>query len=171
MLRAKGPGRDYSHQVKLLRVMTVAALPSIRCGRMPDMPAVLELLESARLPTQDLDSAKRLQIWVMEAEGELFGVVGLECFGTSALLRSLAVASEHRRHGVARELVSRLEDEARRSGIERLVLLTETAAAFFCRLGYEPIERRDVPGEIKQSAEFHSLCPASAVCLTKLLNA
>ncbi|MGA8706594.1 MAG: arsenic resistance N-acetyltransferase ArsN2 [Steroidobacteraceae bacterium] len=135
------------------------------------MPAVLELLQAARLPTQDLARAKRLQLWVMEAEGRLLGVIGLECFGTNALLRSLAVASQHRRHGVARELVSRLEEEARSTGIERLVLLTETAEAFFCRLGYEPIGRRDVPGEIKQSAEFHSLCPASAVCLTKLLNA
>jgi amino-acid N-acetyltransferase len=49
------------------------------------------------------------------------------------------------------------------------VLLTETAEKFFRAIGYEVIDRRHVPEEIKQSAEFRSLCPASAVCMSKLL--
>ena len=49
------------------------------------------------------------------------------------------------------------------------MLLTETAEKFFRAIGYEVIDRRHVPEEIKQSAEFRSLCPASAVCMTKLL--
>jgi hypothetical protein len=32
------------------------------------------------------------------------------------------------------------------------------------------IEREYVPEEIKQSAEFQSLCPASAICMTKSLH-
>jgi amino-acid N-acetyltransferase len=49
--------------------------------------------------------------------------------------------------------------------------LTETAENFFRGLGYEAIDRRYVPEEIQQSAEFRSLCPASAVCMTKSLSA
>lgn len=149
--------------------MTVALQPSIRRGEAPDLSAVLALLRDARLPTEDLTSAPGLQLWVLECEGQLLGVIGLERFGTGALLRSLAVAFEHQRHGFGHELVTRLEQDARSAGVERLVLLTETAEAFFRRLGYEPIDRHYVPEEIKQSAEFSSLCPVSAVCLTKPL--
>jgi amino-acid N-acetyltransferase len=151
--------------------MSVALQPSIRRGRAPDLAAVLALLHDGRLPTEDLTSAPGLQLWVLESEGRLLGVIGLERFGTGALLRSLAVASGHQRHGFGHELVTRLEQDAQSAGVERLVLLTETAEAFFRRLGYEPIDRRYVPEEIKQSAEFRSLCPLSAVCLTKSLIA
>ena len=149
--------------------MTVALQSFVRRGAAPDLAAVLALLREARLPTEDLTSAPGLQFWVLESEGRLIGVIGLERFGTGALLRSLAVASEHQRQGFGHQLVTRLEQDARSTGVERLVLLTETAEAFFGRLGYEPIDRGYVPDEIKESAEFRSLCPASAVCLTKTL--
>jgi amino-acid N-acetyltransferase len=47
--------------------------------------------------------------------------------------------------------------------------LTETAEGFFRGLGYHVIDRGYVIEELKQSAEFRSLCPASAVCMTKSL--
>lgn len=141
-----------------------------RCSG-PDLPAVLSLLQRARLPTQDLTSSPGLQLWVLESEGQLLGVIGLERYGPGALLRSLAIVPEYQRHGFGNELVSRLEDAARSAGVKRLVLLTETADAFFRRLGYEPIDRSYVPEEIRQSAEFRSLCPASAACLAKSLIA
>ncbi len=61
------------------------------------------------------------------------------------------------------------EQEARTRSVEVLVLLTETTEAFFKRHGFAIIEREYVPDEIKKSAEFQSLCPASAVCMTKSL--
>ncbi len=62
------------------------------------------------------------------------------------------------------------ESDARVHGIERLVLLTETARPLFQKLGYELIERREVPESLRRSAEFHSLCPVSAVCMAKALS-
>jgi amino-acid N-acetyltransferase len=143
--------------------------PSIRRAQASDQTAVLQLLGGAGLPTADLASVPDLQLWVAEIEGGLVGVIGLERFGTGALLRSLCVAPYYQRCGLGQELVARLERDAHAGGIERLVLLTETAEAFFRRLGYEIIDRTDVPAELKESAEFRSLCPASAVCLTKSL--
>ncbi len=93
----------------------------------------------------------------------------MERFGKYALLRSLAVAPSHRQRGLGQQLVARLERDARANGVEQLVLLTETAEKFFRAIGYEPIDRGYVPEEIKQSAEFRSLCPASAVCMSKSL--
>ena len=143
---------------------------NIRRGQSSDMPAVLALLQAARLPTADLTSVQDLTIWVLEASDSPLGVIALERFGTDALLRSLAIASEYRKRGFGRQLVARLEQDAKTEGVEQLVLLTETAEAFFRNLGYEVIDRRDVSEALKQSAEFRSLCSASAVCMSKAIH-
>jgi amino-acid N-acetyltransferase len=148
----------------------VIAGDNIRRGQPADMPAVVALLQGAGLPTADLTSAHGLKVWVLEARESLLGVIALECFGTNALLRSLAVAPEYRKRGFGHELVARLEQDAQADGIELLVLLTETAEPFFRSLGYHVIDRRYVSAELKQSAEFRSLCPASAVCMSKAIH-
>ena|SRR5882724_1996905 len=142
---------------------------TIRRGQDADLAAVLALLQGAGLPTADLTSAAGLHMWVLLAEESLIGVVGMERFGARALLRSLAVAPSYRQRGMGHQLVARLEREAQADGVEQLVLLTETAEKFFSAFGYDVIDRRHVAEEIKQSAEFRSLCPASAVCMSKLL--
>jgi amino-acid N-acetyltransferase len=143
--------------------------PNIRKGRATDLTAVLALLDGSRLPTADITSVDELPMWVLEERGSIVGVIALERFGTEALLRSLAVAPEYRKRGFARELVARAEEAAREDNIQQLVLLTETAEAFFRSLGYSTIERRYVSDSLKQSTEFRSLCPASANCMSKML--
>jgi amino-acid N-acetyltransferase len=150
--------------------MAPSLKPSIRRGETPDVPAVVALLEGAGLPTADFANAPGLQMWVLVENGSLLGVIALERFGTNALLRSLAVAPEHRSRGFGHRLVSQLEHDAFAQGVERLVLVTETAEPFFRRLGYDVFERRYVSDDVKQSAEFRSLCPASAVCMSKVLH-
>jgi amino-acid N-acetyltransferase len=147
--------------------MSAVAEPGIRRGQAADMPAIATLLESAGLPTADLSSAADFQTWVLEAHGELVAAIGLERFGDEALLRSLVVAPEHRKRGLGQELIARVERDARAQGITRLILLTETAEAFFRARGYAVTDRRQVTHAVKQSAEFRSLCPVSAVCMSK----
>jgi amino-acid N-acetyltransferase len=141
----------------------------IRAGGPQDLAEVIALLNRSRLPTADLQSASHLQMWVLESEQAPAGVIALERFSTQGLVRSLTVAPEFRKRGCGKELVARLEQDARRDGVEQLVLLTETAERFFQSLGYAVIERAMVHGQIKASAEFRSLCPASAVCMHKAL--
>lgn len=141
--------------------------PAIRLGQSADLAAVTALLKGAGLPTDDLASAPDLHLWVLEAEGDVVGVIGIERFGASALLRSLAIAPNYRRRGLGQHLVEQLERDVQLKGVEQLILLTETAESFFRRIGYEVIDRQYVPEEVKQSSEFRSLCPASAVCMTK----
>jgi amino-acid N-acetyltransferase len=145
------------------------AAPAIRRGHAADLAAVVILLKDFALPTDDLASAPDLRLWVVEDEQSVFGVIGMECFGACALLRSLAVAPSHQKRGIGRQLIVRLESDAHSDGVEQLVLLTETAEAFFRAIGYQVTDRRYVPEEIKRTAEFQSLCPASAVCMTKSL--
>jgi amino-acid N-acetyltransferase len=143
---------------------------SIRRGQAADLPAIMQLLDDASLPTSDLPNARELQTWVVEDADSILGVVALERFGGEALLRSLVVAPEQQKRGVARDLVARLELDAQAQGIQRLVLLTETGESFFRRLGYAITDRGGVSDGVRQSAEFRSLCPLSAVCMIKALN-
>jgi N-acetylglutamate synthase-like GNAT family acetyltransferase len=127
---------------------------------------VTALLERAGLPTQDLGGPAAVGFWVAELAGEIVGAIGLEHYGNTGLLRSLVVAPSMRGRGIGAHLVETLEREARAIGITQLVLLTETAKAFFGHLGYVVIERDSAPQSVRESAEFRSLCPATAVCMS-----
>ena len=129
--------------------MNVTLKPQIRRGQTADLVTVLNLLQCAGLPTEDLTWAPGLQVWVLETAGLLLGVIGLERFGAGGLLRSLAVAPGHQRRGLGEQLLAQLERDARADGVEQLVLLTQTAEPFFHRLGYSVIDRRYVPDEVK----------------------
>ena len=142
----------------------------VRRAQSPDFELLLGLLAGAQLPTDDLATAPGLRLWALEEHGALVGVIGLERRGAGGLLRSLAVAPSHQRRGLGVRLVRQLEHESRSEGVELLVLLTQTAQPFFRRLGYRVVDRQHVPDELKQSAEFLSLCPASAVCMSRSLS-
>ena len=135
-----------------------------------DLCQVRALLVAAGLPVDDLDNASGPRFWVVEDGGHVAGAVGLESTGSAGLLRSLVVDPAHRQRGLGRSLVERVESEAGADGVVLLVLLTQTAEAFFKGLGYRVVDRARVPDEIKESAEFRSLCPASALCMAKSIS-
>lgn len=166
-MRTDGEERTEGRTIQLLCVVMSSLQPAIRLGQSADFAAVTALLKGAGLPTDDLTRAPHLHLWVLEVEGDVAGVIGIERFGARALLRSLAISPAYQRRGIGHRLVAHLEQDVQDKGVEQLFLLTETAESFFRRIGYEVIDRRYVPEEVKQSAEFRSLCPASAVCMTK----
>lgn len=133
-----------------------------------DLPRITALLRQSALPVDDLADAT-VHFLVEDDDMELAGVIGLQRFDGVALLRSLAVAPAHRRGGLGGRLVAALEARARDLGITELVLLTQTAEAFFLRNDYQRIRRDDAPAAVQASAEFRTLCPASAVCMAKRL--
>lgn len=141
----------------------------IRDARTQDLSNIVALLRRWELPTADLERA-RVAFLVDERDGQIAGVIGLQRFERVALLRSLAVDASRRGEGAGDRLVARLEAEARDQGIDELILLTQTAQAFFTRRGYRAIDRAAVPAAVLQTEEFRSLCPASAICMAKLLR-
>jgi len=128
-------------------------------------------LAAAGLPVADLTAASLADFWGCRAGEELAGAIGLERYGAVALLRSLAVAPDWQGRGLGAALLAHAERAARQRGIAALYLLTATAAAFFARRGYVRIPREAAPPVLHHTAEFAALCPASAVCLTKPLDA
>ncbi len=125
----------------------------------------LQLLQDNRLPVHDLSENTRL--YLLREEGRAIGTGGLEIYGQHALLRSISVATQRQGHG--RVIVEQLENEARAASLHSLTLLTTTAPNFFARLGYETIARETAPAAVRESAEFKSTCPASAVVMVKRL--
>jgi amino-acid N-acetyltransferase len=130
-----------------------------------DLRALKVLLENASLPLEGLDDQFPNAYVIARAGGELVGAAGLEHYGNTGLLRSLAVLVAARGSGLGRRLVLDRLAAARTSKIERVYLLTTTAATYFEKLGFRPAARSEVPSALAASPEFASACPASAVCL------
>ena len=137
---------------------------TVRPARAADYPAVVGLLEAARLPTAGLSSSLG-DFLVVEAGDSLLGAVGLEVYGGAALLRSAVVAPEERGHGLGAVLLERVLEHARSRGVRDLYLLTTTAEGWFPRFGFARIGREAVPAALHASAEFKGACPDSAVAM------
>jgi len=133
------------------------------------MRAVEELLEQSGLPTTGVEEWLR-HFLVADSEGEVVAVAGLELYGASALLRSVAVSPAWRGSGLGRQLVDRLVFEAQQEGVNDIYLLTTTAEHYFPRLGFACITRDDVPKDVQGSVEFTGACPSSAVVMQKKLG-
>jgi amino-acid N-acetyltransferase len=145
-------------------------MPDLQPAGADDLPAILELLEASGLPTTDLHPECVTQFLLLRDGRRLDGVVGLERYGNVGLLRSLAVRPERRRAGLGIALTEALEKFAAGSGLTSVVLLTQTAQAFFAERGYRVIARDTVPPAMQSSSQFTSLCPASAICMRKELT-
>jgi amino-acid N-acetyltransferase len=142
----------------------------IRDAQTSDMKPVESLLSSSDLPLEGV--AENFGDFVVaEEKGQIAGAIGLERFGSAALLRSAVVARDHRGGGIGTRLVEQLLDRARKTGIREIYLLTTTAEDYFPRFGFTRTTRDAVPSAVKQSAEFKGACPESAVVMGRQLVA
>lgn len=135
-----------------------------------DEPALRRFLQAAGLPADDV-SVDRQAFTLAVEEGRIVGSVALEVVGRDALVRSLAVAPEHRRHGLGARLDDRAREQAGRLGLCALYLLTTTAREYALRRGYEVVPRSEVPAGVLGLPQFRDLCPASATCMRWLTAA
>jgi len=142
------------------------ALVRLDAGQIGEMRLALR---SANLPAEDLRDEAIFFFRLDDAAGPL-GWAAVEPHGRDGLLRSVLVAGHGRGRGVGTDLVSRVMRAAADEGVERLWLLTETAAPFFARLGFALSERDDAPPAIRQASEFRHVCPASADCMAQDLG-
>ena len=139
---------------------------SLRRAVHADHEAVTTLLRDSQLPTDGV--AEWLdQFWVAEHQGRVVGMAGMERYGDSGLLRSVAVTQEWRGTGIGRTLVERVLEEGRAAGVREVYLLTTTAEHYFPRLGFGCVDRETVPAALQASAEFKGACPASAVVMRR----
>lgn len=134
-------------------------------ARLEDVAALVELLEAADLPTAGLADNFPAG-YVVAWQGEtLVGAAGLEVYENVGLLRSVVVAPSQQGTGLGRALVSDRLAAAATANLERVYLLTTTAATYFRRLGFEDTPRPTSPVALLLSPEFAGVCPALATCL------
>jgi amino-acid N-acetyltransferase len=133
-----------------------------------DANGVLGLLERTHLPTDGLVDHISTTLVARES-GRIVGSAALEIYNDGALLRSVAVDPAMQGTGLGHRLTEAATERAIEMGVPVLYLLTTTAEHFFPRFGFSRIEREDVPASVRQSVEFQSACPATAVVMRKLL--
>ena len=134
-----------------------------------DIQEIQRLLKSVDLPYTDIEPHINHFLCV-EDENELIGVVGLEVYEDIALLRSLAVDEKYRKRGLGKILIDEILQYADDRKIKHIYLLTTTAEAFFTKLGFTLVERNDAPDVIRATHEFASLCPESAVLMSRSMK-
>jgi len=93
--------------------------------------------------------------------GRIVGCVAMDVFWADlAEVKSLAVSPEAQSCGVGTELVRAAVADARRLGVRRIFALTYETD-FFARLGFETIDRHDLPEKVWREC---IACPKVDAC-------
>jgi amino-acid N-acetyltransferase len=129
-----------------------------------DYNAIKALLAASKLPFEDIGTEKQYFI-IAKENNKLIGCIAIERYGNRAILRSMAVDELFRGQGISKELYKALLDYCIAQNIIELMLLTTTAKAYFEKAGWQLTHRDSVHADVKQSAEFTHLCPASATVM------
>jgi amino-acid N-acetyltransferase len=133
-----------------------------------EIPYATELLKDNELPYSDINT-ESVQLFSIEQDKQTIGIIGFEQYGKHGLLRSFVIEKQYRSKGLGARILSDFEKMASEQGITEFFILTTTADKFFARNGFEVFDRNAVPQLIANTTEFDSICPASAVCMRKIL--
>ena len=137
---------------------------SYRTASVEELPAIIQLLDECKLPHSDIMPGKQ-QFVVAEIDRKIIGCAGYESYTENGLFRSLAVKPLYRNMSIAQTMIDNIFALAQEQGIKEFFLLTTTADKLFGKLGWEIINRNDVPANIANSTEFASICPSVAICM------
>ena len=129
---------------------------------------LIDLLRDAGLLTDDLSGKAFLGI--VDETGQLLACGGIEARGDCALLRSVAVMAGKRKGGLGSTITLKLLAEARNGGAQAAYLLTNSAAGFFESLGFNAIERANVPASIQATSQFSGTACSSAQPMVQVLK-
>jgi len=142
----------------------------LRAAVPEDLEAVRALLRDAKLPLEGVESQFG-EAWTVAVrrEGRIVGTAAVETYGACGLLRSAVVVPPLRGLGLGEALTRNRLAWARARGVREVWLLTTTAADFFDRFGFVPVDRAAAPPALQGSAEFGGACPAGAACLRLVL--
>jgi amino-acid N-acetyltransferase len=150
-------------------IMSASARQALLISARPMLQTAVAILEVAGLPALDLTVSHLQHFFYTGTNDAPTGIIGLELFGSDALLRSLAVEPAARDSGLGSALVAHAEGYARSQGVKTMYLLTTTAEEFFALRGYRRIARSVVSTTIQGTREFTQLCPDSSSLMTKAL--
>jgi len=112
-----------------------------------DQPEVEALLRASSLSVEGIHDRIRQYIVARDKAG-LLGCAGIERYGTTSVLRGLAVAQRARCAGLGELLISAIVADLRQTGVESILLQTTNATGYFERLGFRSINVSDLPPSV-----------------------
>ena len=143
--------------------------PTIELATPADVDDVERLLSACQLPVDGVRGCLP-NVLVAREDGRVVGSAAFETYRSGILLRSVAVDENYRGRGLGEALTEEAFVLACSKGATNAFLLTTTAVDFFPRFGFQSVSREEVPDDVKQSVEFTSACPASAVVMRARLH-
>ena len=136
-----------------------------------DLSDILNLLSQVQLPHDGVAENVSAFLVARDESSRLIATIGVERHGTTALLRSAAVAPDYQGCGIGSRLTEKLLQAATGDGVERVVLLTTTASDFFARrFGFCETSRTVFDEELAASSEWNLPRCSSAVCMSLVLK-
>ena len=141
---------------------------SMRRATPDDWQRLADLLATADLPLAGAETHLS-DFFLAFRDDVLIGSAGLERYGDTALLRSVAVAVPERGRGIGQALVQQMLAYTASLEVRQVVLLTNTAADFFLRFGFRLISRAEFPRAAQASIEYQEACPATATGMSLAL--
>jgi SAM-dependent methyltransferase/N-acetylglutamate synthase-like GNAT family acetyltransferase len=152
------PGRSERTPESVVEAVTIEA------PRAGEASAIEGILAAVDLPAVGV--REHIGNFLVARAGEkVLGCVGLEVYGGTALLRSLAVLPDHRGRGLGTLLTREILERARLLGAGEAVLLTTTVQAMAARMGFREVSRGSLPPAVRDSWEFKADCCGTAACM------
>jgi protein-tyrosine-phosphatase/N-acetylglutamate synthase-like GNAT family acetyltransferase len=148
---------------------------TIAAATIDDRMAIESLLADANLPLDGLDQLgadkfpEGFAVARVAGQREIVGTAGIERWGMSSLLRSVAVARPHRGNHIGEALVADRVGYARNHGVEELYVLTQGEERFFERSGFTKRDRANLPKEIRKSTQVTLPACSTAVAMSRKL--
>ena len=153
------------HNENLMAETEAAFRPAIP----DDVPAMVRLLTAANLPPFPVGDHWDT-FWLLEGDDGVVGMIGLEVYVPSALLRSVVVDESLRGKGLGDLLTQKALSEARSRGVRNVYLFTMDRAPFFARYGFTVCTMDDFDQEGRKSSQYLALVerPDIAAMLTAM---
>jgi len=121
----------------------------VRPAKRADMGEVRALLDKVGLVGELARDAQYVSFFLLRNERGLAGTVALEVLGEDAILRALSVDEDARGIGYGWMLAEMAISEARRRGVRRIYLVTESASDFFAaKFGFRVVDRTTISKQV-----------------------
>lgn len=133
-----------------------------------NIPQIKFLLEENGLPIADIET--NIDFYIGIENNHIVVTGGLEPAGEDVIMRSIAVAENFKGKGFGAKMTRYLIGIAKKNKSNTVFLLTMTAENYFPKFGFIAVKRESAPEPIKNSSEFTTVCPDSAILMKLEIN-
>lgn len=125
----------------------------VRKATVEDVTDVWDIVQQSGLEVDGLPEIESFLIAETESK-ELFGVIGLETFGTAGLLRALVLNSSQSTSERLLRFFDQVIRYAKKNKLDELYLTSSEESFFFQVFGFSTINAIDLPDHMKNNGVF-----------------